>query len=64
MFSISHSHVTRMSSGSKRKSKPRLIVALRIARGVELKTSLLDFLPLPDPMQGVIPCPLSISRNS
>jgi hypothetical protein len=36
---ISHSPVTKMSSGSKRKSKPHLIVALRNARGVELKTS-------------------------
>jgi hypothetical protein len=49
-----------MLSGSKRKSKPRLIVALRIARGVELKTSSLDFSQLPDPMQGVIPCTLII----
>ncbi len=39
MFSILHSRVTRMSSGSKRKSKPCLIVALRIARSGELKAS-------------------------
>jgi hypothetical protein len=38
MFSLMHSCVTRMSSGSNRKSFRSLIVALRIATGVELKT--------------------------
>jgi hypothetical protein len=37
-----HSSVSRMSSGSKRKSQSRLIVALRIAMGVKSKTSLLS----------------------
>ena len=37
MFSIMHSCVMRMSNRSKQKSKPRLIVALRIARDVQLK---------------------------
>jgi hypothetical protein len=71
------SSVLRMSNGSKRKSKPRLIVALRIVRGVKLKTSSLSRVHLalifireklvrsisPN-SQRRLQCPLGISRNS
>ena len=69
-----------MSSGSKRKSFRSLIVALRIARDVQLKTLSLsrvhlaliftskklkiNFSQLPGPKQGIIPCSLVISCNS
>ena len=76
MFSISHSCVTRMSSGSNRKShcgtencercQIEDIVAPPRAPRLEFhsrETGMIDFLQLPGPKQGVIPCSLAINRN-
>jgi hypothetical protein len=76
MFSISHSRVTRMSSGSNRKShcgtencercQIEDIVAPPRASRLEFhsrETGMIDFLQLPGPKQGVIPCSLAINRN-